>query len=167
MNNVLQDWRVNKNNIKGRVVLLLFRIAHLATLNKVFFFLLLPHLIFYRLCIEWVLGVELPYKLSIGKNLILYHGQATVLNDNVKIGSNCILRHCITIGNKILPDGSFSKCPTIGDNVEIGANVCIIGDIKIGNNVIVAAGSMVIRDVPDNCMVAGNPAIIKRYFNCP
>lgn len=163
--NIFIDWIANKNNIKGRIILTLFRIATLANSKKVKFYLLIPYLIFYRLFVEWILGVELPYKLLIGKNCVIYHGHSLVINDGVVIGSNCTLRHCTTIGNKKLKNGTFSKCPILGDNIEIGSNVVIIGDISIGDNVIVGAGSVVTKSFPSNVTIVGNPAKILKYNN--
>jgi putative colanic acid biosynthesis acetyltransferase WcaB len=116
------------------------------------------HLVFYRLFVEWNLGIELPRKLIAGKGLIIYHGQALVVNQGVIIGENCVLRNSVTIGHKKLADGTFTKCPRIGNNVDVGANVCIIGEVTIGNNVIIGAGAVVIKDIPDNSIAVGNPA---------
>ncbi len=157
---VFCDWKRNSRNIKGRLVLAAFRIANLAKKNKLLFVLLLPHLILYRLVVEWFLNVELPWKTLVGKGLIIYHGHALVVNDNTEIGENCTLRHCVTIGNKQLKDGTYSKCPVIGNNVDIGSNVCIIGPIIIGDNIKIGAGSVVVKDIPSNSIVAGNPAKI-------
>ncbi|WP_166426956.1 hypothetical protein [Flavobacterium psychrotolerans] len=44
-------------------------------------------------------------------------------------------------------DALTSKSPVIGDNVEI------------------EVATVVVKDMPDNCIVAGNPAVIKRYIN--
>jgi putative colanic acid biosynthesis acetyltransferase WcaB len=154
----LQDWKINDKNIKGRIILILFRLAHIATVSKVLFILWIPYLVFYRVFVEWFLGTELPYKLKIGKNFLLYHGQALVINDGTVIGSNCTIRHCTTIGNKKNKNGTFTNSPVIGNNVELGSNVCVIGPIIIGDNVVIGAGSIVVKDVPPNCIIAGNPA---------
>jgi len=98
---------------------------------------------------------------NIGERLVMYHPYATFLNCK-KIGDNCIVRNCTTIGNK---DENQNLRPTIGNNVNIGVNVAIIGDITIGNNVIIGAGSVVVKDVPSNCVVAGNPAHIIRRID--
>ena len=160
MNYLFQDWTSNKRNPKARIVMLLFRVCHLATRHIVLFIVLLPVLVLYRLCIEWILGVEIPYKTKIGSNFIIYHGYATVINDGSTIGSGCIIRHCTTIGNKQLSDGSYSLCPVIGDYVDIGSNVCIIGPVHIGDNVRIGAGTIVTKSIPSNCVVVGNPARI-------
>lgn len=156
--NIFQDWKRNKGNYKTRLILSLFRIANLASINKLYFFLLLPYSMFYRLLVEWIFGCELPFKTVVGKGLMIFHGQALVINCDTIIGSNCTLRPSTTIGNKELPDGSFSASPIIGNNVDIGSNVCIIGPITIGDNVKIGAGSVVVKNVQSNCIVAGNPA---------
>jgi putative colanic acid biosynthesis acetyltransferase WcaB len=165
MSYLLQDWKVNSKNKKGQIILILFRLAQIASLNRFFFYFFIPYLLLYRILIEWILGIELTYTIKIGKNLRLYHGQSLVVNGHSIIGSNCTLRQSTTIGDKVNIDGSLSSCPIIGDNVDIGANVCIIGDVIIGNNVKIGAGSVVVKNIPDNCIVVGNPAKIIRYLS--
>lgn len=162
---LFQDWNRNTCNFKGQLILLMFRVASISKNSKLLFIVFLPYLIIYRLFVEWILGVELPYKTSVGNGLIIYHGHALVINDGSIIGNNCVLRHCTTIGNKRNMDGTYSKCPTIGDNVDVGTNVCIIGPITIGNNVIIGAGSVVINDIPSNSIVVGNPARVIRAIS--
>jgi putative colanic acid biosynthesis acetyltransferase WcaB len=157
---LFQDWKANRGNVKARLVLLMFRLVgaiNKYTLTKIIFF---PYLVFYRVNVEWVLGIELPRKLLAGRNLVFYHGQGLVVNYKTIIGDNCVLRNGVTIGHKKLADGTLSKCPRIGNNVDIGANVCIIGDITIGNNVTIGAGAVVVKDIPDNSIAVGNPARI-------
>lgn len=158
---ISQDISVNSNNPKAIIVLGMFRAAQLVK-KCVFPFsvIFIPYLIFYRITIEWILGIEIPWKTCIGPNLQLFHGQALVINDHTIIGANCVLRHSTTIGNKKLPDGSYSDSPIIGNNVDIGANVVIIGPITIGNNVQIGAGTVVTKSIPDGSMVVGNPARI-------
>lgn len=159
---ILQDWKINKNNTKGRVFILLFRIANYSTKSKIYYYICYPYRIFYKLFVEWFFGIEIPWDINIGKNLRLFHGQALVLNKLVVIGMNCVLRHCTTIGNKQLPDGNFSASPIIGDNVDIGSNVCIIGDIRIKDNVKIGCGCVVTKNISADCIVVGNPGVEKR-----
>jgi putative colanic acid biosynthesis acetyltransferase WcaB len=157
---LFQDWNANRGNVKGRVVLTLFRLVQLINRSMIAKIIFFPYLAFYRFFVDWSMGIELPRKLIAGKGLIVYHGQALVINQGAILGDNCTLRNSVTIGHKVLADGSFSKSPRLGNNVDVGANVCIIGDITIGNNVVIGAGAVVITDLPDNSVAVGNPARI-------
>ncbi|MGE4489129.1 MAG: serine O-acetyltransferase [Kiritimatiellales bacterium] len=160
---VRQDFQRNQDNLKSCLIVFLFRVAswccawrHRNALVWIFF---LPYLIFYRLFVEWILGIEIPQKTKVGKGLRVEHGFGMVINDKAIIGDNVTLRHGVTIGNK----GCGEKaCPVIGDNVNIGSNAVVIGSIHIGNGAIIGAGSVVVKDVPAGAVVAGNPARILR-----
>lgn len=167
MSYLFQDWKANRRNYKAQLVLFLFRLVQVINRSMIAKVILYPYLLFYRFFVEWVLCIELPRKLTAGKGLIIYHGQALVINQGAIIGDNCVLRNSVTIGHKKLADGSFSRCPTIGNNVDIGANVCIIGDVTIGDNVSIGAGAVVIRDIPSNSVAVGNPARILGQESLP
>jgi len=118
--------------------------------------------VFYRVCVEWLLGIELPWKTRIGPGLRLDHGQSLVINDGTVFGCRCHLRSSTTIGNKLKPDGTYSGCPVIGDCVDVGANAVILGEITIGDHAVIGAGAVVVHDVPARAVVAGNPARVLR-----
>ena len=151
---ILQDWAANKANAKGRVITLLFRIANFCATRKIYFYLGIPYLVFYKILVEWFFSMEIPWRIKAGKGLIIYHGQGLVINHQAVIGEYCTLRHCTTIGNKHENSGS----PVIGNYVNVGSNACIIGDIHIGDHVTIGCGSVVVRSIPANTVVAGNPA---------
>ncbi|GAB3920272.1 serine acetyltransferase [Mucilaginibacter myungsuensis] len=157
---LFQDRAANRGNFKGQLVMFLFRLVQYINRYTVLKIVCFPYLMWYRFFVEWRLGIELPRKLTIGKGLALYHGQALVVNLRVVMGDNCVLRNGVTIGHKKLADGTMSGSPKIGNNVDIGANASIIGDITIGDNVTIGAGAVVVKDVPSNCVVVGNPARI-------
>jgi putative colanic acid biosynthesis acetyltransferase WcaB len=161
---VRRDLAANRFNSKGKLILLAFRFsgifARSKNTNRLLWFAGFPILILYRVIIEWLLCVELPAKTEIGPGLIIFHGQALVVNDHTRIGSNCILRHSTTIGCKTLANGEQGPSPVLGDRVDVGSNVVILGDITIGDDVAIGAGSVVVRDVPDGAVVVGNPARI-------
>ena len=157
---ISEDFKRNNKNYKSLVVLFFFRIAsffQFSNKNLIILILGIPFLIFYRINVEWILGIEIPAGCKIGGGLIVDHGQALVINRNVIIGKNCRLRNSTTIGIKMGKDGNYNS-PIIGDNVDIGANVIIIGEILVGDNVIIGAGSVVTKNIPNNSVVVGNPA---------
>lgn len=163
---IRKDFKNNKGNYKALLVIALYRSAsYFHRCKKTFMPLWLigvPYLIFYRIFVEWLLCVEIPWDCVIGPGLIIDHGQGLVINKHAVIGSNCRLRNAVTIGCKISSDGKQLPSPRIGDNVDIGAAALIIGDIKIGNNVSIGAGSVVLKDVQDNSVVVGNPGRVIR-----
>ncbi len=167
INYILQDWSANKEgNSKSRFILLMFRSAQiLGSLPAPFSVFSSFFRSFYALIIEWILGVELPWDTKVGPNLKLLHGVGLVVNHETIIGANCTLRHCTTIGNKKLANGSYTVSPQIGNNVEIGSNVVIVGPITVGDNAVIGAGSVVVKDVPAWAVVVGNPAKVIRMNN--
>ena len=55
------------------------------------------------------------------------------------------------------------KITTIGNDVWIGHGAVIRAGVTIGDGAVVAAGAVVARDVPPYAVVAGNPAVIKKW----
>ena len=157
---IFQDWGGNTGNPKGRLVMLLFRTAHLLRQNLIVALLFFWYFILYRVMVEWFLGIELPWKTRIGPGFRVDHGQALVINDGTVFGANCTVRNSTTIGNKQLKDGTYSRAPRFGDRVDIGANAVIIGPISIGDDAVIGAGAVVVKDVPAKCVAVGNPARI-------
>lgn len=98
---------------------------------------------------------ELQPSNSISSNLYLYHPYGIVINSGATIGSGCIIRQQVTIGNKGNGD---ERCPKIGKNVNIGAGAKIIGDIYVGDNSIIGANTVVTKSFPKNSILVGVPA---------
>ncbi len=59
--NIFQDWAAGTGNPKSRLVMLLFRIAHLLRQSPVTFILFLPYFIGYRIMVERVARALKPY----------------------------------------------------------------------------------------------------------
>jgi acetyltransferase-like isoleucine patch superfamily enzyme len=52
---------------------------------------------------------------------------------------------------------------TVGNDVWTGHNVNVTAGVNVGDGAIIAAGSVVTKDVPPYAIVAGVPAVVKRY----
>lgn len=153
------DWSANRGNLKGRLVMVGFRLAAACRrLPAPLWWLTVPYLIWYELAIVWTLGIELRYRTNIGPGLRLFHGQALVVHEGTVIGAHCTLRQSTTIGAKQLADGAQSACPVIGDGVDVGANAVILGAVRVGDRAVIGAGAVVVKDVAAGDVVAGNPA---------
>ena len=153
---VLQDWTANRPDTRGRLVMVAFRLAQLASARRRGL-LAIPALgygIAYRLLVEWVLGIELPWNTTVGPGARLRHGVGVVINDDTVIGARVMLRHGVTIGNT----HRGGPCPVLGDDVEIGCGAVIVGGITIGDGARIGANAVVSFDVPAGATAAGNPA---------
>lgn len=108
---------------------------------------------------EVLTGIELPPDVEIGPRLRIWHGGNIVINPGVVIGSDCVLRQGVTIGN-VRIDGPV---PRIGNGVNIGAYAQILGDVSVGDGANIGAMAVVLRDVPAGATAVGVPArIIER-----
>jgi putative colanic acid biosynthesis acetyltransferase WcaB len=160
--NPFQDWKANKGCTGARLLLLHYRtlrlLASWGILARPLYY---AAWVAYKFWVQYLMHVELSPKIAAGAALRLPHPFAIVVNCHTVIGTNCIIRNCVTIGNKGNEPEGRQNCPTIGDNVSIGCNSAIIGAIRIGDNAVIGAGSVVVKDVPANAVAVGNPASAK------
>lgn len=147
-----------RGNFKGLFFYCCYRLIHPLTKNRFVYLLTAPLWLTYRFVFRWILEIDIPERVKLGKCCIVNHGIGLVINPQCIIGDNVRLHQNTTIGTA--KRGGLA--PIIGNNVTIGANSVILGGIKIGDNATIAAGSVVICDVPDNAVVAGSPAKIKK-----
>lgn len=122
-----------------------------------------PFSIIYRVLyrrVRNVYGIELPFTVQLGENVIIEHQSGIVVHGETKIGDRCIIRQGVTIGIRNLTD--LNAAPTLGQNVNIGAGAVIVGAITIGDNVDIGANSVVLQDIPAGALVVGIPGKIKQ-----
>lgn len=110
------------------------------------------------------------------------------IGDNSGVGINARIYGCVKIGDNVMmgPDVTIyttnhkfdnidrpmnqqgfdeMKPVLIGDDVWIGGHVIILPGVHIGKGSILGAGAVVTKNVPEYAIVAGNPAVIKKYRN--
>ena len=93
-------------------------------------------------------GVEIMPGAEIDIGLQLGHPIAIVVSRAARIGKNCSIRQCTTIG---LSHETEAPIIRIGNNVSIGAHTCIMGNnLTIGDNVKIGAASFVNKDIPSD-----------------
>ena len=150
-----------RGNIKGLFFIICYRIAHFFTYNTILYIIGLPVWLLYRFVFRWILGIDIPERVTLGKGCQVCHGIGLIVHPGTVIGDNVKLHQNTTIGLS----KTGGRPPRIGNNVLIGANSVILGEITIGDGAIIGAGSVVVKDVPENAIVAGNPATVIKYRN--
>lgn len=124
--------------------------------------------------------VENGFKCNLGSNIFvgenfycnfnctIYDAGSVVIGNNVMIGpcvTICTATHPIKASERINEKGEELSFPiTIGDNVWIGGGAFINPGVTIGKGAVVASGAVVTKDVPENALVAGVPAVVKKYI---
>jgi len=157
---VLQDWAVNAGRPETQLLLAWFRLAQWAAGR--WGRLARPVVTPYWLVTSLLLGFELPVEAVVGPRLRVYHRNGIVLNPGVRLGSDCQLRHGVTIGNKVDRDGRELGIASVGSDVDFGAGCLVAGTIHVGDHARIGALAVVTRDVPAWGVVAGNPARLIR-----
>jgi putative colanic acid biosynthesis acetyltransferase WcaB len=151
------DFQANPRDAKAWVLLFAFRWCQAMLVLPAGSVISFPFVAVYRFFSEWILGVELRPKTTVGPGLSLYHGVGLVVNDHVVIGSGVKLRNGVTIGHARYG----GPVPVIADGVDIGAGAILLGGITVGAGAVIGAGSVVVRDVPPGATVLGNPAVLR------
>jgi putative colanic acid biosynthesis acetyltransferase WcaB len=157
---VLQDWTVNAAQPETQVLLAWFRLAqwaedHWGAAGRL---VTTP----YWLITSLLLGFELPATARVGPRLRVSHRNGIVVSHHATLGSDCQLRHGVTIGNKTDRAGKEIGVARVGDDVDLGAGCAVIGDIEVGDHARIGALAVVTRSVPAWAVVAGNPGRVIR-----
>lgn len=111
-------------------------------------------------------GIKMGENSFLNYGCVILDGAWVTFGNNVKVGPHCQFytpQHPIDyIQRRETKETAYPII--IEDDVWLGGGVVVCPGVRIGKRSIVAAGSVVIRDVPSDCMVAGNPAVIKKWL---
>jgi serine O-acetyltransferase len=103
-----------------------------------------------------LLGFSIPPNVF-GPGLSIGHRGTIVVSRYAKIGANCRIHVCTSIGIKA---GKYiDVAPKIGNNVYIGPGAKIFGDVIIADGIAIGANSVVNKSFHEkNISIAGVPA---------
>ncbi len=124
-----------------------------------------PMTVIYRVlfrCVEWTCGITLPYTVSVGRRVRIWHYGGMILHAR-SIGNDVQLRQNTTFG--VARTGQNEMIPVIEDGADIGCNVCVLGNVRIGARAIVGAGAVVVHDVPPASVAVGVPAQVRPNYH--
>lgn len=156
--NLKQDWHANKGYAKSRLILTIFRVGRqIRSIPIIGKPASVPVRAIYRILVEWIFAVEIPWGVDIGGGLKLEHPTGIVIHPRVRIGSNVTIKQNVTIGirgSKTDRDG----VPTVENFCVIGSAAQILGGISLGAGSQIGAGAVVLQDVGPSCTAVGNPA---------
>jgi serine O-acetyltransferase len=111
----------------------------------------------------WVVKIELPHPVKVGRRVRIWHNGNVVLGA-IYIGDDVQIRHNVTLG--LAQHGApVTTLPIIEERVLIGVGAVVLGPITIGHDSIVAANAVVTQDVPPYSLVAGIPAKVIRKLD--
>ncbi|MFM7509822.1 MAG: serine O-acetyltransferase [Actinomycetota bacterium] len=154
------DLEANRRSPKGKVAVVAFRLAHAAGGSGRRRWWAVPVLAFYRLIVDWVMGIEIPAGVHAGPGLAVFHGTGLVVHSGTRIGAGVTLRQGTTIGARGHGDGPDGQAPVLGNDVDVGVGALVIGPWTVGDGAVIGAGAVVVGDVPAGATVVGNPARI-------
>jgi serine O-acetyltransferase len=96
------------------------------------------------------LGFSIPTHVF-GPGLYIPHYGTIVVNENTKVGANCVLHTSTCIAG--------SELKILGNNVYISTGAIILGEVTIADNVTISANTMVNKSfLNKNMLIGGTPA---------
>lgn len=157
---VLQDWAANSGRVESQLILAWFRLAQWTRANAGPFAWIVVKPYWWTIGV--FMGVEIPVTTIVGPRMRLYHPHAIVINPQCTLGSDCHLRHGVTIGNKTNREGQETGVARVGNGVDLGTGCVLIGDLDVGDHARIGALAVVLKSVPAWAVVVGNPGRVIR-----
>lgn len=110
--------------------------------------------------------------MTIGANTFINQGTTLAAAASLEIGPDCLVGEFVAIHDTnfhaVAPGQPVkTRRVRIGRNVWIGHRAIILAGVTVGDHAVIGAGAVVTKDVPPRTIVAGNPAVPVRTFDCP
>jgi len=104
------------------------------------------------------LGLKLGFMIPrnvFGPGLSIAHYGPIIVNGEARVGANCRIHHCVTIGT----EAGANLTPKIGNNVFIGPGAVVVGGVEIADGIAIGANSYVDKSFKEpDITIAGLPA---------
>ena len=120
--------------------------------------------VLFRFCRN-VYGIELPYSVTVGRQVVIEHQGGIVVHGNSIIGDRCILRQNCTLGLRTLE--RHDEAPRLMDGASLGAGAVVLGKVTVGANALIGANAVVLDDIPAGAIAVGVPARVVRGMSDP
>jgi serine O-acetyltransferase len=132
---------------RGFHSLLYYRIANLLFRYKI---PILPAIL--TRVIQILYAIDIDYKATLNGGIVIVHGMGLVIGSGVKINSNVILFHGVTLGRRGVGPLISDKdgYPNIEEDCIICTGAILLGNITVGKNTIIGANCLITNNVAPN-----------------
>ena len=123
-----------------------------------------PLSVIYRMLYRYVrnhYGIMVSYTAKLGRRVHIAHQHGITIHPNAHIGSDCIIRHNVTIGVATL-ERIWDPPPRLEKGVEVGVGATIIGAVTIGEGARIGPNTVITTDIPAGATVFSPPPKIMR-----
>jgi len=86
-------------------------------------------------------------------------GRCAIVNTAASIDHESEIGEGVHVG----PGAHLAGLVRVGDRAFVGTGAAVLPRVEIGADAVVGAGAVVRHDVPPRAVVAGNPALVRRY----
>lgn len=110
-----------------------------------------------------VFGSDIHPAAEIGHGCFISTGSGIVIGETARIGVDCSIFHCVTLGGTGKESGD--RHPKVGNGVIINPGATVLGNIAVGDGAVIDAGAVVTKPVGEFSRVGGVPARFIAFTN--
>ncbi len=114
--------------------------------------------------VEWTCGITLPYTVTLGRRVRIWHHGGMILHA-FSIGDDVHIRQNSTFG--IARRDDVGALPTIEDRCDLACGVVVLGRVTVGHDSVIGANAVVVKDIPPFSVAVGIPAKVIKTLSPP